>query len=95
MLMVVFGAGASYDSSPDYPPTEQDVHSSIEGGGFYLRGVRPPLANQLFELRPIFASAAQKIPKCRLILGQLRDMSSDMSVEQELERLRERSLNYP
>lgn len=93
--MVVFGAGASYDSSPDYPPTEQDVHSSIEGGGFYLRGVRPPLANQLFELRPIFASAAQKIPKCRLILGQLRDMSSDMSVEQELERLRERSLNYP
>lgn len=39
MLMVVFGAGASYDSSPNNPSctVQLDV------------GVRPPLANDLFE----------------------------------------------
>jgi hypothetical protein len=94
MLMIVFGAGASYDSSTDYSPSVDRV-TSMEGNPIVLRGVRPPLADQLFELRQIFASAAEKIPKCELILNQLRNRQSDASVEQQLEKLRQQALKYP
>jgi hypothetical protein len=95
MLMVIFGAGASYDSSADYTPTEIDSHRTPTGGIVLLRSCRPPLANQLFELRTSFATAAEKIPKCQLILNELRNRPSDMSVEQQLEKLREQALSYP
>ncbi len=85
--MIVFGAGASYDSSPDYKPSDD--------GRLIPSGVRPPLANQLFELRTIFAEAAERIPKCLAIIHELRYRQSDSSVEQQLEKLRERALNYP
>ena len=39
MLMVVFGAGASYDSVPAHPVGVEDI--------------RPPLAKDLFQDRPI------------------------------------------
>ena len=95
MLMVIFGAGALYDSSADYTPTEEDTHWTPTKDLVGLRSYRPPLANQLFELRKSFATAAEKIPKCQLILNQLRNRPSDMSVEQQLEKLREQALNYP
>ena len=96
MLMVIFGAGASYDSSADFTPTEEDTHlTPTKDRLVSLRSYRPPLANQLFELRKSFATAAEKIPKCQLILNQLRNRPSDMSVEQQLEKLREQALNYP
>lgn len=94
MLMVIFGAGASYDSSPDYAPTREDMHPTPDGV-VVLRGCRPPLANQLFELRTRFAAAAEEIPRCQPILDQLRNRPSDMSVEQQLGKLREQALNYP
>lgn len=94
MLMVIFGAGASYDSSPDYAPTSEDMHNT-PGGIVVLREYRPPLANQLFELRTSFATAAEEIPRCQPILDQLRNRPSDMSVEQQLGKLREQALNYP
>jgi hypothetical protein len=56
--MVIFGAGASFDSSPTYvygahePPdaTQTDRHNV-----FY----RPPLASSLFSNRPIFIDAIE------------------------------------
>jgi hypothetical protein len=94
MLTIVFGAGASYDSSLDYSQSEERA-TLMEGRVIILRGMRPPLANQLFELRATFATASQEISKSQLILDQLRRRSSDVSVEQKLEKLREESVNYP
>jgi len=94
MLMVVLGAGASHDSSMDYGLSAEMVHDK-DGRAFLPSGMRPPLANELFDLRGIFASAAEKIPKCQLILHQLRNPQSNMSVEQQLEKLREEAHNYP
>ena len=95
MLMVVFGAGASYDSSTDYSPSEEDTYVSKEKMPVLLRGIRPPLANQLFELRSIFADAAQRLPKCQIPIDDLRHLKHDMSVEQQLEKMREAALSYP
>jgi hypothetical protein len=79
--MVVFGAGASYDSSPERAPGNEDI--------------RPPLAKELFATRRINAQAAANIPRCQLILDQLRNLRPDISVEQELERLRDSAKDYP
>jgi hypothetical protein len=82
MLMVVFGAGASYDSSPDHlAPANEDI--------------RPPLAQELFTLRRINAQAASGIPKSLLLIDQLRHLQPETSVEQELEKLRDRAKDYP
>lgn len=94
MLLVVFGAGASYDSSMDYDPS-RDRFASVEGYLIVLGGIRPPLGDQLFELRDIFASAAEQIPKCQLILDQLRNRPSNVSVEQQLEEIRDQAHGYP
>ena len=86
MLMVIFGAGASYDcvSSrlPDkYPPTHYPY--------------RLPLANQLFDDRRDFNAWMNEYPKCRPIIPLLRNASLDGSVESELERLRAEGADYP
>jgi hypothetical protein len=94
--MVILGAGASYDSSPDYPPEPpEDAHVKVGGGLIVLREVRPPLANHLFESRDAFALAAERLPKCKPILDQLRRRSPPTSVEQELEKLQEKAIGYP
>jgi hypothetical protein len=61
MLLIVFGAGASFDSAPTYKP---------ETGEF--RPERPPLANQLFASRERFAEALQEFPECRSLAPHLR-----------------------
>lgn len=90
MLMVVFGAGASYDSSPDYKIPRGTIQLPS-----VVVGMRPPLANQLFELRDIFTEAAQGIPKCQAIIPELRYLPKDTSVEQVLEEKRRASIEYP
>jgi hypothetical protein len=93
MLLVVFGAGASYDSSMDYSPSVQAVDR--DGLVIQLRAFRPPLANELFDLRGIFANAAEKISKCQLVLNELRSRPTEMSVEQQLKKLSEQAADYP
>ncbi len=75
MLMVIFGAGASFDSVPHRPP----------GMSFHEREYRPPPANELFGDRPQFASAMEQFPKCLALIPHLR--KAGISVEQELEKL--------
>src|SRR5271156_5127550 len=55
MLLVIFGAGASYDSAPTYPPG-----TSIPAGDVLNGFHRPPLANELFANRPVFAEAIMR-----------------------------------
>ena len=87
MLMVIFGAGASYDSSPSFPPSpkKRDPHWDI----------RPPLADELFDNRGAFSEVAARFQRCVPIILRLRHRGQGASVEQELQRLQEESEGYP
>jgi hypothetical protein len=82
--MVVFGAGASYDSSSSFP---LDRYPGNLGQNPYNDFDRPPLANQLFEDRPFFVRARAKFPKCLAVVPYLQGLSRDVNVEHELETL--------
>jgi hypothetical protein len=81
MLMVIFGAGASYDSSPDFPsPPTQLLQREFW---------RPPLAYQLFlDKHGAFGEIVAN-PNYRRLLPILRRLRypSSGSVEEELETL--------
>lgn len=84
MLLVVFGAGASYDSVPHRPPD-----------GPQGRPHRPPLANQLFEDRPLFVDAMSRFPQCQPVIPDLRNVSATLGVEKVLSRLELEAAEYP
>jgi hypothetical protein len=79
MLMVIFGAGASYDSVSSFTPNEfprQSIHS------------RPPLASELFLRIDHFRNHLDVFPQCRPIITYLEPHGpGSLSVEEELERL--------
>src|SRR6266852_5014379 len=79
MLMVIFGAGASYDSFGGVrPPT-------------YENSFRPPLANQLFSLR--FGDDYNLFPQCHAVIGLLQ--RPGVTVETVMEELQQQAANYP
>jgi hypothetical protein len=84
MLLVVFGAGASYDSVPHRPvdPPQWQPY-------------RPPLANQLFEDRPLFVEAMSRFPQCQPVIPDLRNVSPTVGVEQVLSRFESEATSYP
>jgi len=87
MLLVVFGAGASYDSAPTYRP---------EWGG---RAERPPPASQLFTDKPRFAFALQEFSECQPLVPFLRHPPGGVTVEELLQKYQEEassdSQRYP
>jgi SIR2-like domain len=86
MLMVIFGAGASYDSAPAYP-----IGGPGEAGPW-----RPPLANNLFlDRHEFFGTIVERYPKLTHILPYLRSPSEGRSVEQILESLQEQGKDSP
>src|SRR5271154_7113734 len=93
MLMVIFGAGASYDSSPTYtigmqPPDEADPNNKEN---------RPPLAKDLFENRPLFIRAVDAFPQCRSIVPRFRDpavLAGQKSLEALLQDLEGEAQTY-
>src|SRR3989337_761360 len=86
MLMVVFGAGASYDSVPSRDPKSWPKERLPD---------RPPLANELFDDRPLFVDAMSRFPRCQAIIPYLRHRSEDVSVEAVLEKLQAEGEEYP
>jgi len=91
VLLVVFGAGASYDSDPDHIPPDNpnervDTLSPIEQA-------RPPLANRLFDNRPQFLSTMGAFPECLALIPRLR--KSGVAVEKELAKLQAEASDYP
>jgi hypothetical protein len=76
MLLVILGAGASYDSVPSRPP---DSFKSLP--------FRPPLANELFADRPLFVASMDKFEKCKPIIPYLQNLREGQTVEHLLEGL--------
>lgn len=85
MLMVVFGAGASYDSVPSCPPNRLTAAKFPD---------RPPLAAQLFDDRKFFVEAISRFPRCQPIIPYLRK-PTNRTVEQVLEELQSEADKYP
>jgi hypothetical protein len=84
MLLIVFGAGASYDSVPSRNPRS---YSGLER--------RPPLANQLFDDRALFTDVMKSWPQCQPIIPYLRNLPSGVSLERRLEELQNEAPSYP
>lgn len=84
MLMVIFGAGASYDSFATHP-AEKKMYPED----------RPPLAVELFDNRPAFAKVLREFADCQSIVSDLRHRDPKHSVEQVLERLQSQNANDP
>ena len=76
MYMVIFGAGASYDSLPSRPP-------SVLGN----EAARPPLAKDLFLPERISNSALAGFPQCRPIIPYLQNTPPGGNLEHTLETL--------
>lgn len=91
MLMVVFGAGASYDSYPSIPPSRQGVTSRIN----HYDDVRLPLAAHLFSNRGTFAQIARQFPECQPIIPFLRHVPAHTTVEGRLEELQKEAATNP
>ncbi len=89
-LMVIFGAGASYDSCgiPRLRP------GSTPNDPF--RGIRPPLTSQLFD-ETMFHSQVQAHQNCVALITRLRPIVSDpsRSIEEALEAIAVEATTYP
>ncbi|MFI5449818.1 MAG: SIR2 family protein [Candidatus Bathyarchaeia archaeon] len=87
MLTIIFGAGASYDSAPS--------HRTEENGDWHQYPFRPPLADHLFQERPLFAEVCRKFPRLWPLIPELRHLDSGTSVEHQLEKLRGQTAELP
>ena len=86
MLLVILGAGASYDSVAHLPPPA--IYSPVVDDP-----TRPTLANQLFENRGIFVEIMTKYPECLPLIPPLR--KNGVIVERELAKIQEQSKTFP
>jgi len=66
MLMVVFGAGASYDSSATHPPPP------LGGNPDPYHDCRLPLGDYVFEERPLFSPILERFPRALDVVQRLR-----------------------
>jgi len=82
MLMVIFGAGASYDSVASRRPGAFDHESRL------------PLANQLFGDRPLFARVLTHFPAVQPLISRLRYLGKEQSLERELQAIRAEADTY-
>jgi hypothetical protein len=82
MLMVVLGAGASYDS----------VDPNIAGSQVDTTW-KPPLADELFATR--FRSFIDRFPAVTPIVPELRALAPDESLEMKMEELHAAAAEYP
>jgi hypothetical protein len=82
MMMVIFGAGASYDSVPSRPP--------LTWGRDQLP-TRPPLARDLFLPEGICSEALRRFAQCKPIIPYLQQHDPSRTIEQRLEILQSES----
>jgi len=82
LLLVILGAGASYDSAASKPPPRFSSTEPLEP-----LSNRPPLASHLFANRPYFGEVMGKYAQCLPIIPRLRAPLPHSSVELELQRL--------
>lgn len=99
MLLVIFGADASFDSVYpwDLPGHTQHFAPSVRGDGSTHVGLRdwnhpdrPPLANGLIDLRDRFGPALDEYGACRALVMHLRrilEAQDRIDIEAELEQI--------
>jgi len=87
VLLVIFGAGASYDSVLHYPPRGTPGHRPLD-----LEEDRPPLANQLFDSRSAFVAAMLNYGDCKPLVNLLR---GNVQVEQRLAKFEDEARDFP
>lgn len=98
MLLVVFGAGASYDSVLNLPPPvpSHAAQSNFGSPGLIERAShedsRPPLANQLFDDRGIFVQVMNQYAACKPLINLLR---GNIQVERQLAKFEEEAKTFP
>src|SRR5574341_2052415 len=85
MLLVVLGAGASYDSYPTVTPGKRDLP------------YRPPLTDGLFIDRPEpeYRQIVARLPALHPALPRLQRMPSDGTLETELRVMQEEGDRIP
>src|SRR5687768_15702053 len=93
LLLVIFGAGASYDSAPTHPPpgsrrARLNQHPNVEE-------CRPPLADHLFDDRPDFRQALAEVPDCLPLIANLRHRPDGVTVEAALDEFLAEAHAYP
>ncbi|HZW96121.1 MAG TPA: hypothetical protein VFF64_24465 [Candidatus Eremiobacteraceae bacterium] len=89
MLLIIFGAGASYDSVLHLPP---DPRATRIGKSVGHEHYRPPLANQLFDDRELFVETMGTCPACNPLVNLLR---GDVQVEKRLAEFEEQAKTFP
>lgn len=94
MLLVIFGAGASFDSVHHLPPIEYSIRPITSGmrTRHSHNADRPPLASQLFEDRSTFVELMKEFPDCLPIIPLLR---GNVAVEQQLAALEQQAKKDP
>src|SRR5215470_4694031 len=85
MLLVIFGAGASYDSAPRHDPLAAGPS----------RPWRPPLTDHLFDERPEFGRDITNYPRILPLVAQLAQSTANDSFEATLSRLADEADEYP
>ena len=81
MLLVIFGAGASFDSVPQWKNRSGPCEAH-----------RPPLAKDLFEDRAPFVSVMDRYPACKPVVPLLR---TSTPIEEQLAAFEEQARQYP
>ena len=100
MLLVIFGAGASYDSSRAFPPTAPSAANQNFGTPSpppdESEAWRPPLAFELFrDNKQRFGDIVARYPRLHPILDRLREPLNGRSLEEELQFLQNEAEEYP
>lgn len=98
MLLVILGAGASYDSSPRNPtPLDRSASPSLQPLRSFLPsdGNRPPLVGELFDQhRPQFPFIA-RYPAASAIVGTIQRRIHEENLEHILGELQLEEGSYP
>lgn len=79
MLLVVFGAGASYDADPQQPDKDK---------------WRPPLTDELVSPRASFGEALNFYPSAVALVAQLRNSPDGTSLEERLDQFQTATKKY-
>jgi hypothetical protein len=89
VLLVIFGAGASYDSVLHLPPPLAPPYTLPREP---YEDSRPPLANQLFDNRGLFVAVMNGYVACKPLVNRLR---GGVQVEQQLAKFEQEAETYP
>ncbi len=93
MLLVILGAGASYDSVPSRPVGVSIPDADIEER---LRlEHRPPLSDALFARTQIYEEVQRRYEPLREVAHRLQRRAFGESVEDVLERMQDEAARYP